>query len=269
MGVETVINKQLQTVASIGRARLHALLPDEFEYYSCTLELMNSKGEIEGSLVFPIMPNNMSYVNTPAVNVKKTAGGVISLTNNLFTPSTISLQGTFGRRFRLIFQESSDLFSKGISLNKLKKKTAIPGFDDGFKNGYGTFKLLENICAESIKLDEDRKPKFLFFYNQSLNQNHLVEVTNFTGNMSLESNMIWNYSLEFKTIAIAENVKLGSRKDDEKKLTTLLSISILNRAIFSSLEGISPFIKKTTNKIVSAASNKIVSAAKNKIKAGR
>lgn len=267
MGLEVAIQKAAQIRASVGRAALHTLMPDDFEFYSCTLELLDSQGNIEGSLVFPVMPNNISSTNSPAVNVKKTAGGVVSLVNNNFTPTSISLQGTFGRKFRILVQADTDLLSGGLSLknlgSKLKAKIPIPGFNPSFKNGYGTLKIMESIIDESTKLDAYGNPKLLFFYNQAFNHNHLVEVVSFTNNQSLESNMIWNYSLEMKTLALAENISLSDMsKNKRKKLAMLLAIAVINTGINNILGNLSAVGLK--NKAKTA-----VDATINKIKAGR
>ena len=85
------------------------------------------------------MPNNLTDTNQPSVNIKKTAGGIVSLTNNNFTPTSISLQGTFGRKFRILFEAPTDLLSGAKTLNKMAKSISnhkgnpIPGFLPMFK----------------------------------------------------------------------------------------------------------------------------------------
>ena len=62
-GGKNMVNSLLESVSSavmtIGRAGLHVLGPDNFEYYMCSLRLEDSQGGLKALLNFPVMPNNI------------------------------------------------------------------------------------------------------------------------------------------------------------------------------------------------------------------
>lgn len=226
----TVTDTIVRTTALIGRAGLHALLPDEFEYYAMSLELVDSQGGLELVFNFPVMPNSYSEMRNSLVNVKKTGSGIVSLGNNSFSPVNISIQGTFGRKLRILVQESSN--SSTEDKGKLTDKNVIPGFDLTIKSGFGMTKLLEKINIESQQLDSYGKPRLLFLYNPALNHNYLVEIISMTQNQSLESNMIWNYTMELKALAPAEKITFFNANDNQKKrLQKLLAVSLVNSVL--------------------------------------
>ena len=182
----------LDLTASIGRAGLHAIAPDDFEYYLCTFELRNSEMEVVDWMNFTVMPNQISVNRTSLVNIKRSQSAMLSLFSDTFPNYDINLSGTFGRKFRLI----SAVTEKGL-LGKVPVKV---------KTGYGAMKLMEKMIEKSQQTDADKKPYLLFFYNYSLNQQFLVEVMNFNPTMSMENNMMWNYSMTLKGLANAGDI---------------------------------------------------------------
>ena len=52
----------------VGKAGLHSIAPDNFEYYMCSFELLDSSGETKAFMMFPIMPNSIVYSNIIAVD---------------------------------------------------------------------------------------------------------------------------------------------------------------------------------------------------------
>lgn len=218
------INSYRSTVANItnqiGQEGLNALYPNEFEYYSITLELQNSNSDIKDILIFPIMPSQISEQSSGMVNVKKSFGAVNSYINHTFFPKMLNIQGTFGRRSRLLIgrdtlkNSNSQLSSLGDNKDgtgKVKFDAAFTELSSEIKTGYGTLKLMEAIFSKSHSLDEFGKPHYLFFYNPSLNNNYLIEVVDYSFSQSLENNRMWNYALTIKTLANAESIVVRSK----------------------------------------------------------
>lgn len=203
--------KYLDLLNSIGRAGVHGMFPNDFEYYAIALEVVDSNNETEDLLIFPILPDEFTETNTAISNIKKSSSGVISLFNPTFVPGDIRIGGNFGRKFRVLLGDQNVTFSgiKGV-LNR-NKRTSIfepPEFDLKVKTGYGTLKVLEGIYYKSFKLDNYNKPYKVYFHNLALNNSYLVELTSFSTNMdSRVNNMMWAYSLQMTTLAPAGAVR--------------------------------------------------------------
>lgn len=234
MSVEVVKRKASEVIFEIGRGALHALAPDDFEYYACTLELINSKNKIEDIFHFPVMPSGISISRQSALTIKATGQSYISQFNDSFIGKKISINGTFGRKFRLMVTKQVGE-EAGVAFGTFKN------FDLKVKTGYGALKLLERIIDRSQTLDEYEKPKFLLFYNPTYNQNNVVEITNFVVNQSLENNMMWNYTMEMTMLGDITTMIGGFNY--KKNLNSLLAMSVLNKGINKifnniSLEGV-------------------------------
>jgi hypothetical protein len=208
-------------LSNIGKAGLNAQFPNDFELYIVALELVNGNGDTEDYFVFPIMPNSITESISPSINIKKTFAGVAVQKTNTYVPTDITLNGNFGKKLKfLINQDLISFTGLRITPNGLKN-----AFSDRIKTGYGCYKLLERICAKSQSLDlVYKKPYSLYFYNLALGNNYLVEVMNITPNQTLNSNMMWEYSLQLKSLSRIEDLK--SRKQNQVK-NFLSSKSIL------------------------------------------
>lgn len=67
---------------------------------------------------------------------------------------------------------------------------------------------MERIIIKSQKQDSNYKPYQLFFYNLALNSNYLVEAITIEPSQNVQSsNMLWEYNLHLKTVALASSVK--------------------------------------------------------------
>lgn len=222
MSVEIVKRKATEVIFEMGRGALHALAPNDFEYYACTFELINSKNVIEDIFHFPVMPSGISVARQSTLTIKATGQSYLSQFNDCFVGKKISINGTFGRKFRL-------MVTKEVGQEAGVNTKIFQNFDLKVKTGYGALKLLEKIIEDSQMLDEDEQPKFLLFYNHTYNQNNIVEVTNFVVTQSLENNMMWNYTLDMTMLGDISTVVGGF--DYKKNLKSLLAMSVLNKGI--------------------------------------
>lgn len=223
--VNSVVENTREAVMTFGKAALHTLAPDNFEYYMCSLELLDSYGYSKGFIYFAVMPDNILENRTQIATITKTNKGVSTLFNDTFVPRDISIQGTFGRKFRLLLgmKESENVssipyFSGNLGINVLENDTLI-------KTGYGLTKMLKNMIESSTKLDDMGNPCVLIFNNYALNTHYVVEVMQDSYSQSVENNMIWYYSLEMKAVAPADAVKRKENKN-VKFLTSVASNSI-------------------------------------------
>lgn len=208
--VDTFINEVKGTLGTAGRAAVHAMYPNNYEYYLCTLELIDKDKNLEGLLSFLVMPNSITETKTPLMNVQKTNSAVVTTYNNSFTPRDISIQGTFGRKIRLLLgqkevfgrNENNNLSGLNFGLNKIGIDPIL------IKTGYGMIKMLEKMIDKSHSKDDD-KEHFLVFTNYSLNHSYVVECLQFSESQSIDNNMIWYYSMELKAVANANTINNG------------------------------------------------------------
>jgi hypothetical protein len=220
MSVENVRRKVNEIALTEGRAALHAKNPNDFEYYALSFELVDSNFNSLKIFHFPVMPNAISISRPSPLNVKKTGHGYFTQYTDAFQAYTITLQGTFGRKFRLlIHKEETDKRLKDYDLN--------------VKTGYGVTKVLEDMILQSQEtVQQDvqtagvENHKFLILYNLTFNQQFIVEVMNFQFTQSLENNTMWNYNLELKAMG---DVRQLVGYDSNKSLKNLLTNAKLNK----------------------------------------
>lgn len=208
-----VTQQLIDTALNVGKAAIHAAMPDDFEYYLCSLELVNHKDERKGFLSFSVMPEQISESYTPIQTMIKTHNAVVTLFNDSFAPVDINIAGTFGRKIRLLLNYKDPWIQTGgrqfLALNFGK----IAGVDVGIKTGYGMTKVLQHILNASSKTEaESKKPYYLKFYNYALNTAYIVDVVNYTVNQSMGSNMIWNYQMTLRAVApLSSFSKIGNK----------------------------------------------------------
>ena len=221
-GINSIQEKAVDMLKTVGRATLSTLYPNDFEFYMCALELTTAEGSTIDYFTFPITPSSIVKTDNKRTSIQNSAGGIIALTSPTFVPQDISIRGTFGRIFKILINTESNgagvafSLSNGIrSLQQLAKKATTmqtPAFDAGVKTGYGALKILQSIISKSNGVDNNGKPFRLFFYNLALGESYLVVVppNGITFSQSEQRNMIWDYSLNMIAVAPLESVKNAS-----------------------------------------------------------
>lgn len=193
LGVEQVAN----AVLTFGKSAVHTLMPDEYEYYLCSLELYDSTHTKTGYISFIVMPDQISESHSPIQNIVKTHNGIVTVINPTFAPIDINLAGTFGRKWRLATNYKSPTKKSGfMSLNFGK----LLSMNIGVKSGYGLTKVLEKILKMANSLDSLGKPHILVFNNYAFNTSYVVNALNFNFSQGSEQNMIWFYSISLRAV---------------------------------------------------------------------
>lgn len=240
-----------------GKWLLNQQFPNDFEYYMCAFELLNSDLSTSKYFIFPILPNSISYNDSPITKISKTAGGISVLKSDQFIPKQISLNGTFGRSFKVLmgqtYQDILSSFKKDNNESNLKNISngLSQTFSDTFKTGYGCCKILEDILVSSNQKDEVGGVKFLIFYNLAFNQSFFVEYEDLGFSQSLESNMIWNYSLKLKAIANSNNF-LKSKLDVKKSNKQLVYDDLIQKKANKVYSSVTTLLQKKSSKIFSS-----------------
>lgn len=229
------ISNALNATLSIGKAAMHMLAPDNYEYYMCSLELINYSKEQIGFISFIVMPNNISESRMPIQTQVKTNNGIVTLFNDSFSPVSISLQGTFGRRFRIVTGLTDPSENKRFFDGNLGK---VMGFNTMVKSGYGLTKILKFILDKANEVDKEDRPYLLIFRNYALNTSYVVDVINYTLSQSQENNMIWYYSVQLKAIAP------GSAVTTKKENNAQLLRTVASNAIAQGLGNIVKDVKR-------------------------
>ena len=204
------IRQVIDGALSIGKAAMHCWLPDDIEFYLCSLELVNYKGKRQGFMSFAVMPEQIVENHSPIQTMIKTHKGVVTTFNDSFSPVDIQIAGTFGRRFRILINNAIDPMHEGLVGGGTKVKTMAFGLwgDNSMavKSGYGMTKVLEHILeAANMTDNENGKPMYLKFCNYSLNTAYVVDVINFSFQQSLANNCMWNYTMTLRAVAPIDN----------------------------------------------------------------
>ncbi|MDA7514167.1 hypothetical protein N8508_00100 [bacterium] len=205
-------------ITSAGRALLNAQAPNDFEYYLMGFEVVNGANKVTDRFVLPVLPENITINNTKIINIKKTAAGISSYQNNSFEPISITMGGTFGRRFRLTLE----------NFQSVDKATPKP-FTLKVKTGYGLAKELERIYKKNGQLDNENNniPFRINFYNFAFNQSYIVEFNNLQFTQSQDKNVLWYYNLTMTAVAPAD---LGGNNTNFNKA---VKVDIVNKTIDS------------------------------------
>lgn len=192
-----IVEQLANAIGNVGsesvKSTLNILFPRDFELYLVSLELTNYNDVVEDYFTFPINPQSISKSEMYSKNIDRTYGAVVVNKTGSFTPQDITLKGNFGKSFKMLVRNKSSI--PFVSIYKRQSGE----FSSVIKNGYGSFKVLQDICKRSNDLDNGR-PKRLYFHNFMLGESYLVEVLDFNGDMNMSSNMIWNYTLRMKIL---------------------------------------------------------------------
>ena len=233
----SVIPSTIDAICNMGRAAMNVVMPDNIEYYLCTLELLNVNNEQQGFLSFSVMPENIVESRTPIQTMMKTHKGIVTVFNNSFSPIDISIAGTFGRKFRIVAKckdpiDITTAKSGFFGLNAGRVLNTVGTWlssNMSVKSGYGLTKVLEHMLTYANKTDINGQPYFLVFRNYAFNTAYVVNVQNFSFSQSVGNNMIWQYQMNLQAVADANEFALTSRSKDMKNfLTTVGYNSVAN-----------------------------------------
>ena len=233
MSKELIRSKAQGILANAGRAALHTLAPNDFEYYACIFQLVDFNFDIEQIFNFPVNPTAIQVSRKPHVNIKKTESGYVETFNSTYVGKDIQISGTFGRKFRLLTS-----FDNNPNQDRVKKKDRDKYYQKdtlsvGVKTGYGALKLLEKIVDRSQGFCSDGKPMRLYFFNLAANESYWVEILDFSKNMSMENNAMWNWNITMK--AIGEVPDQYNNKSNINNLLTFGAVQKSLNATFSNL----------------------------------
>lgn len=252
MSIAGAIARRSDIFGQIGKIGLHTMFPDDFELYICAFELVDYQDNVIKYFSFPVLPRQIRITKRNLVNITRTAGGLVDMTDPRFNPVDISIDGNFGRSFKLVV---NDVFQKEINLafnKKLTKqnlKNIINEYDHLVKTGYGCCKILENIFEESKKMDDGNFRK-LYFHNLSFNSLYMVEIENLSFSQSEESNMIWSYSAKMLGISpyLAGNTEINRKKLVLKLGASKILQDTLDEFTNKGISIISKYVKNVTIK---------------------
>lgn len=207
-----ILNDAIGSAEKLGMAGLHILSPDNYEYYMCSLELLDVYKNREGFLTFPVMPNNISESRTPIQTQTKTKNGIVTIFNDSFAPINISINGTFGRKLRLVSGISEP---KGSKWQQFLNGTVgnASWLPNGVKTGYGLIKLMEKILDKANETDSNGNPYILVYNNYSFNSSYVVDVVNRNFTQGVENNMVWYYSVQLKAVAPSSAIRTTSQSN--------------------------------------------------------
>jgi len=232
---------------SLGKSALHTLFPNDFEYYSLSLELTTSDDNTVDYFAFPVMPKAITKTEAVRINIKKSLSAVTVINSKSFVPQQISIKGDFGRSFKILIKGSESTIFKAFRFsreNGIKSLKDLSGFQDfvskrdavfnpAIKTGYGCTKILQSIINKSTGTDDKGKPFKLYLYNPALGESYLVVPSpnplTFDQNEQ-QNNQIWGYTLNLTAIAPIDG---SSGKTPKGSLVRILGIDNIQKGINS------------------------------------
>lgn len=198
--LQSVLGGATDIVSSGGTAILNALFPKEFDLYLLSLELVEFTSDgVERQVdyfTFPINPDSISKREVYVKNIERSLKGVVVTRLPGFIPQEITIKGNFGKSFKILNREKLRTDCLEVDdFSSLYTKAEASTF---IKSGYGSLKVLQEICYNSNSLSPLRK---LYLHNFMLGEDHQVEVLDLQIDIDKSSNMIWSYILRLKTVA--------------------------------------------------------------------
>lgn len=235
-----VAQQVIDSAISVGKAALHCTMPDDIEYYLCSLELVDCEDKRLGFLSFSVMPEQIVESHSPIQTMIKTNNAVVTNFNSSFSPIDITIAGTFGRKFRLLLNYKDpkrDLNTYGAGKNGAISLDfgSITGISTGVKSGYGMTKILQHILEGANCIDVNGKPLYVKFCNYSLNTAYIVDVVNFSFSQSMANNCMWNYSFTIR--AVARLRKYDSTKNKLKELIPQVAANSVANGLTNIING--------------------------------
>lgn len=219
MDLASAIESRNSILSSAGKTALNIQYPKEFELYIIGLELCDEYFNTLKYFTFPINPSSMEESKPQITNVKKTMEGVITLKNNTFIPTEISITGTFGRNFKILLGDTYEDFIHSFTASKIDEDQFATNyltfssttnglkkvFSERIKTGYGCLKVLESIIDESKLIGSNGKLRHLIFHNPALGNSYIVTPGTLKMFQNEANNMIWSYTLPLKAVAPLES----------------------------------------------------------------
>ena len=180
----------------------------------CSFELLDSKGSTVAFMNFLVMPNSISETEPKILEISKTNAGIVTMFNPSFAPKDISIQGTFGRKIRILagIQDIPNQEKKIVNILNGNLGFSVMQSEVAVKTGFGLVNLLRRIIAKTTSVDDSGMPYVLIFNNYALNVSYVVEILQSSFSQNTENNMLWFYSLEMRAVAPASAVKTESVK---------------------------------------------------------
>lgn len=245
--IDKIKKDWIQRAAVLGyntAANLMSILyPVDFEAYQISFELCDSEGKTLDYFTFPIMPSELSIKEIIPVKIENTFGGVNSISSNIFVPKDISLNGNFGRQFKIISRNkviipfySKIIQERDYGVGGQQRKEI--GISSMLKSGYGCLKVLQSIVNRSVEIDSKGECNKLYFYNMAYGESYLVKVLDFRGFQNISNNGIWSYDLNMKAVC---PLHLDSQKTGKKWKNFGISV------VQSSANGLTRGLKGTFN----------------------
>ena len=207
----------------MAKSILHSIYPKEFEVYMVSLELTDFSGKTLDLFTFPINPTSIYKSEPYTKSINRGHGGVVVNRSGFFTPQEITLRGNFGKDYKTLIR------GEVLSFNSLRLNDEL---SHTIKSGYGSFKVLQEICSKSNELNGNNRPNLLFFHNFVFGESYLVEVLDFSSDMSVQTNMLYGYSLRLKIVSPI-SIK-------EKRLSMLM-----NGVVQKTLQKVGEVVQKT------------------------
>ena len=233
-----------------GRDGMAKQYPRDFELYMCALELVDDNDDTVDYFGFPVMPSNISKTETEATTVQTSFTGITVFNKQGYTPDEISIEGDFGRAFKLLSWEEDGYYpgfatQKAIEDGFYTSDQINSNFKDikqeflvGVKTGFGCTKILQSIIHKAKSHGPTGMTYKLYLYNQALGESYLVVPTKQPLTLSQNeqsSNMIWKYQLNLVIIADLNDVK------NNKKSKSELQTSLSSEQVVKSVEDPVPF----------------------------
>lgn len=234
-----------KTVATVGPAALSALFPRDFEFYMVALELTTFDGETIEYFTFPVMPTSMTKSENERTSIYHTLGGTTIINTDSFVPKDLTIQGDFGRSFKIVL---GDIANQAVTFKGLKFSNQngveyadqvnadvsfgrVPIFNFAVKTGFGCIKILQSII-DRAKGHDQGKPFRLYFYNLALGESYLVVPTKqpLTLMQNESKNMIWGYNLNLSIIAPLDRIEFASGSQ-ARSLKSMLAQAVVQAAV--------------------------------------
>lgn len=177
-------------VAVLGGSTKSDLMVRDPEGIYCVLEVSEYNLSKPRYHIFPVMPEALVTARRYLLTMTPTMNGVV-VDQYGMAPSPISLQGTFGRRYKPHYS------TVGLQISRIKDTWNNPnGSPEETITGYKLTRHLVDLVDQYNEPGIEGRPRRAFFYNFAFDEYWEVALNGISTSMTTQANFLWFYNLQ-------------------------------------------------------------------------
>jgi len=223
--------------AQLGQYVMHKALPDQFELYAMSLQVVDAQDLPVSTFIFPVLPESYRETDPSSSSSRRTLGGIHTSEMKGFMPKKISMTGTFGRSFK--FNTGGLMANTGFG--NLKYLEEIKNLSHGNEPRDTATKVknaVKNLVKKTLGFKTTGETFKTYFFNWARNVHYVVEDLEIQYHANNQKSALWFYDLTMTAVKSFEG-GLFDRRD------IILALSLSGKLINEQLSRAQGFLVDT------------------------